>query len=767
MTTSFSNLFRQYEINKIEIPIIQRDYAQGRPDGVVPRIRSAFLDVLHRALTCGENVSLDFVYGEVNGGTMTPLDGQQRLTTLFLLHWYIAARVGVDSGNSEFLRGFTYETRFSSRDFCSRLVEQRPLFPIEKLSDWICDQNWFFSAWRHDPTIQSMLVVLDDIHARFKDSDCNIAWQRLTDTANPAIVFHILPIKNMGLTDDLYIKMNSRGKPLTRFEHFKANFEKTVRDVSNEHYKELIDKIDNAWADLLWPLRGDDDIIDDEFMRLFRFITDILIYLTHLYIPKGIMEKDIDLGSQLVYGKDNPNAKANQRYLFDALDCWVNIDVNALFKNAFTEQGYRQGAVAIFDSVDIFSACCKDYGIMEGRNRRFSLQRMLLLFAVLEHQMCNAENFTQRIRNVRNLIFGSENEIRLENFPRLLEDTREVMRSGDLRKVEAYNKKQIDEELSKAAFLSSHPELQEVLYGLEDHTLTRGCISVFEFDSQTFSRRAALFHKVFPEARKVPFPEVSAAFLACGDYSQKRRWDRFQFGSRKSSSNVWRQLLTNTGSDEFKATKSVLMQMLDALNSSVNLSIQESLQDIVNRYLASQEEAQQFDWRYYLVKYDEMRDGQSGLYVSSKGVMAFDLCMLDKVQLNSYYRDPYLFAVFKRSGAVKGQDVEDPWHYGYESHGRWMTLIKSGVRLTCRKEGFLLSEPSRDADRAIFTQITTQHHIGANLILRIPQVEIGGVLYDTQDRVQAGAKLVQDLIKGFALSDMGSSNPGASIEDDS
>ena len=91
----------------------------------------------------------------------------------------------------------------------------------------------------------------------------------------------------MGLTDDLYIKMNSRGKPLTKFEHFKADFEKTVKDVSTDHYQVFIHRVDNAWADLLWPLRGDDDIIDDEFMRYFRYVTDILIQWTGLKLPDG------------------------------------------------------------------------------------------------------------------------------------------------------------------------------------------------------------------------------------------------------------------------------------------------------------------------------------------------------------------------------------------------------------------------------------------------------------------------------------------------
>jgi uncharacterized protein with ParB-like and HNH nuclease domain len=47
-----------------------------------------------------------------------PIDGQQRLTTLFLLHWYIGVRLG----NEEIKKlSFSYKTRVSARDFCAGL----------------------------------------------------------------------------------------------------------------------------------------------------------------------------------------------------------------------------------------------------------------------------------------------------------------------------------------------------------------------------------------------------------------------------------------------------------------------------------------------------------------------------------------------------------------------------------------------------------------------------------------------------------------------
>ena len=85
---------------KIIIPIIQRDYAQGRKDEETNEVRNEFVDALFNYLDEGiPNRDLDFIYGTLrkpieSGSTelisFIPLDGQQRLTTLFLLHWYLS-----------------------------------------------------------------------------------------------------------------------------------------------------------------------------------------------------------------------------------------------------------------------------------------------------------------------------------------------------------------------------------------------------------------------------------------------------------------------------------------------------------------------------------------------------------------------------------------------------------------------------------------------------------------------------------------------------
>jgi len=278
---SFHQLLSEKKIS-IEIPIIQRDYAQGRDSA--SQVRSDFLDALYGYLSeSNTSRDLDFVYGDVENGKFIPLDGQQRLTTLFLLHWYTALKDGkYDDFKGLLLNGqtsrFTYKTRTSSHDFCNAMlingIDIDNLLSSgddanKSISKTIRDSFWFYISWEKDPTVQSMLKMLDSIHEKFNQSTG--LYSKLTSCECPAITFRFLPLKNHGLSEDLYIKMNSRGKPLTKFENFKARFEQHLSSrniftgkyvLKSEGGNQAVDiktyfshQMDTQWTDLFWNFR--------------------------------------------------------------------------------------------------------------------------------------------------------------------------------------------------------------------------------------------------------------------------------------------------------------------------------------------------------------------------------------------------------------------------------------------------------------------------------------------------------------------------------
>ena len=240
--------------NNVEIPIIQRDYAQGRTDDKTNKIRKDFLDVLFNFITDklegkSAEIELDFIYGfsdvkTDNKTTFIPIDGQQRLTTLWLLYWFISVKENVSDTETKFLSHLLYETRHSTTEFCRNLIQFEPKFSPEKISQEIKNQSWYFETWDYDPSIQAMLVVLDDIELRYEDFNIKNIWNVIGNSSCP-FYFYKLDMDKVGLTDDLYIKMNSRGKPLTEFEYFKAGFAEIISNA--EQRKRFEESIDGKW----------------------------------------------------------------------------------------------------------------------------------------------------------------------------------------------------------------------------------------------------------------------------------------------------------------------------------------------------------------------------------------------------------------------------------------------------------------------------------------------------------------------------------------
>lgn len=276
--------------NAIVIPIIQRDYAQGRNNDKVRQIRQPFLKKIFKVLDNNDSrLELDFVYGtleapkdislrDVDYDNFVPLDGQQRLTTLFLLHWFLALWNDDDYTimQSHFKGRFSYATRLSSSEFCAELLEHVCPEEVKQsiakdtrhpVSSMLMDEGWFHNQWSNDPTVSGMLTMLDAMASMFRDiignedgeGKAHAFFERLTcsNIDDAAITFNLLYLNkgDFHLSDELYIKMNSRGKPLSDFETFKARFESFMAKHTNVN-KDFAGNIDGKWADVFWNLRN-------------------------------------------------------------------------------------------------------------------------------------------------------------------------------------------------------------------------------------------------------------------------------------------------------------------------------------------------------------------------------------------------------------------------------------------------------------------------------------------------------------------------------
>lgn len=738
--TTFAALCEGADTNAIEIPLIQRDYAQGRPGVAVGRIRQRFLTALHDAVSGDRPICLDFVYGDVTDGRLHPLDGQQRLTTLFLLHWYLASRAGrLDARHG--WKHFSYATRPSARRFCERLVVQQLPTGAEP-KQWLRDQPWYQFSWRHDPTVQAMLEMLNAIHYQFLHDDPTAAWERLTDPAEAPITFHLLPITELGLTDEVYLKMNSRGRPLTSFENFKAWFEgRLARSCTAATVKDFSHKADTSWADMLWAYKDADHQIDEQFLNLFAFISEVIAWegghATARLDTIGALEELADT----LYGPTNPAAESNTRRLIAALDAWSDIDVAAWFGDHFAAKGPplidadHQRVVLDSEAIDLFARCCNEYRQVQGRARRFALGETLQLYAVLLHLLEPVPDLSRRLRHLRNLVNASSNELRLGDMPALVRDAQAVVRRGELAAVSSLNQGQADEEKLKAELLTQSPAHAPSVFALEDHDLLRGCLAAFELEPAKLEHRTRAFHQLFHT--KEHLPEITGALLTLGNYA-RRPFGRFLFGS-SSQRGQWRGLLTDPPRKDLKLLRSALAGLLDSLDPKLETHGQ--LRAIQAEWLSERLAARLFDWRTYMVRYPAMRAGRSGRYVAEGGEMGTRLVMLHKERLSSNYRDAALYAIYLECGSPDG--VEDPVFTGYETTARFLRLLRSGAGIRNVQAGYEIDPPREAGHQEALHRVCAQLGVDDSLRLSIPQ---SAADIDTEDRVQRGAQLLNALL---------------------
>ena len=262
---TFSELIKKYDY--IVIPKIQRDYAQGRSreedDGRATQVRT---NLLNDIFFCNNEKKTDFqiVFGVeerrqtdtmLSVRTFIPIDGQQRLTTLFLLTLYRDKRWMPQ----EFLSPkFIYETRHAATDFCIAVtINEWYDFPTEIPSKAITGSVWFMDYWKQDPTVMSMLNMLDDIHK--KSPTEYVKYPNLEN-----IEFSFFDLGRHNISENIYLKMNSRGKPLTSFENLKAEIEKRYSQQLPVNWKQYID---TTWLDSFWATSKPTRLPDEGFLR--------------------------------------------------------------------------------------------------------------------------------------------------------------------------------------------------------------------------------------------------------------------------------------------------------------------------------------------------------------------------------------------------------------------------------------------------------------------------------------------------------------------
>ena len=352
--------------------------------------------------------------------------------------------------------------RISSRDFCRTLVSNPVIVDgnTEMLSPIIIDSAWFFLSWKKDPTIDAMLRTIDDIHTKFYEVD-NL-WDKLTSDDNLVSFYHV-DLEDIGLTDDLYIKMNNQWETSSNFLQTFAN------------------KIDTIWTDLFWFHRKGYNI-DEAFIR----------FISTIVMVERAIEKTDDRFTVISKLQENPNSvktnmfsKASFDYLCECFDLYYSIYKNNQDIHIDLPLFQHKPDKTIFSSI-----------ISEGSNASYT--QKVLFYAQTEYLRkvsdFNSSNFHDWMRVVRNIVSRGDvtkNGKRpaiirspqtfdgvIKLIHELSEGCEDIYSYLSSRKQlkSTFAKEQIEEEKTKAQIITGNIDSRKVIFDTEDTNLLQGRI---------------------------------------------------------------------------------------------------------------------------------------------------------------------------------------------------------------------------------------------------------------------------------------------------
>lgn len=722
----------------ILIPMIQRDYVQGRTNPKSSEIRKQFLDDIRDSIFDFYNgnkntLELDFVYGYINNDVFIPLDGQQRLTTLFLLHWYLAIKGDLLSINKEYFNKFRYQVRPSTDDFFRCLVSfshkdfNDSILKNKSLSEVIKNKNWFLSKWKYDNTIMSSLKMIDDIHMLFNKEI--YSFELLTNKEFPPITFNFLDIKELGLSDDLYIKMNARGISLTSFENLKAELGKFIKNSNfNKQYQfefahnegvahidtetYFLTKIDTKWTDYFWNIRNSDNIFDDKLLNFLAYISltviltkDSEVFFNSLinfrnkkYIPSFYQFHELGLlneGSIIMYiqGLDYLVTEFNYYKKYKELD-FHYFNLEDILKESAFKINFELDAtnrIRIYTMLKILPEIQKNqYSFEEG----IRFERLIYNLSSVPNFYNNYEDLSKSINGITNFINSYKGNLYNELI---------------IRDIEGFDNLQILEEVIKIILISKSAKWENLILEIEKDKYLRGHIAILLYFADIFEHynnnptlswdneterkiydnlsKYYLIYKMFFDDKGLKNYEnenFRNAMLCIGDYLiYSKNWNFIQNESRDVS---WKRLFREVNNSKFKESISILKKLFDDVD--LNLSDKQNLQNIIKKYKPNVN-----DWRLEFVNnpetiklmtyYVKFNESSNEIYLLnapkfSSNAIDLDIYLIKKqlekkgISTKILFDEKYWKSIIKGIGSRQSKII----HYGIENKN--FVLIQHG-----------------------------------------------------------------------------------------
>lgn len=546
-TYTLAELFSGHR--RIIIPDLQRDYCWGDEVHTDEKkeLVSGFVYNLIQQFEGHQDDSLNLglIYGYESPETHIQLcDGQQRITTLFLLLGMLNRKVGNNEFRQFLISDYElqddkepyllYSIRESSLYFLSDLVCRffMDTVSISNVSD-ISSSSWFFNEYNYDPSINSMLKALLRIDDILKDKSPN--WCRsFGEFLTGKLTFLYYDMGNRRNGEETFVVINTTGEPLSATQNMKPL---VINADINKQYSRFDDKkghtLSEDWERIetwFWKNRqGDNDTADTGFNEFLRWV--LLINSTNKELVKNLLSKE---------GYNFPVSEISFKEIYRYWEC-----VRFLFEH----WEYRE----LLDKAYLSPA--------DGALIQIDCLKLLPLIAYCY----NHQNILVSDRNLFRIFKFFQNLSRIDNVGKNVNDLvydailigKSVTDIVELVDVESRLSSQISEilltseEREKLIILRDNPnhrnEIEEALWKAQDddkihsHKIWSGRIRTLiqwsrnddgEFELSAFEKYLGLFDDVFEKECEGNIDPVRRALLTRGlqNYPRQFRGINYSFG---------------------------------------------------------------------------------------------------------------------------------------------------------------------------------------------------------------------------------------------
>lgn len=274
---------------KIIIPDLQRDYCWGNyavTDRKSSKTKELVSDFVKNIVELFEeksdsSLTMGLIYGyEQPHNHIQICDGQQRLTTLFLILGYINIKcsgvyddyiISKQERKDDYEPHLQYAIRESTLYFLSDLSRNVFIERNTEVTD-IKLSNWYFAEYDNDASIQSMIAALQIIDNVFNSLEFNCFLELGKFVLNNLRVLYY-DMENRSRGEETYVIINTTGEPLSPTENIKP-----ILLGNSKLTKEQVQLYSDQWEDReewFWNHRGTDTTSDNGMQVFFMWYWQI------------------------------------------------------------------------------------------------------------------------------------------------------------------------------------------------------------------------------------------------------------------------------------------------------------------------------------------------------------------------------------------------------------------------------------------------------------------------------------------------------------